>query len=273
MIFGHDFRENTETIGVAQTDPVEFNRGMPAYAIALWTIIAVGANNSLAGSGPTRYQQTLDSELVVDMTPDECRALFEFLYSRMGGIVPATSDLTWVFPLSHLSILAPQLDNGAPPEIGYPAGSDKVFRVQLSGTNTAGSMLLGWKKSPRPVTHSPYMVGRVISGLTANTADQQHLLTLKPLPTAGIIIKGFANFTRLRLYAADKEGMVQELFDAKTSQILAMLQLYNEQTITDPVFIPFDLPTVLPKGSYILFETGAGYAGTERLTPIQFVKE
>ncbi len=273
MIFGMDYRETTEAITAAQTTPVQFDRMMPKIAVALFTFILTGANNSIGGTGPSRYQLSLDNEQVIDMTPGETRALFEYIYSRLGGAVPAAADLTWCWPFYLLALLAPKLDGGAYPEIGLPEGSDKVWRVQMTGSNSNGAHTLGWKKSPNPVTHSPYMVGRVISGLTANTPDQEYEINWPQAPVAGIIINGFDHFLRLKLIAADGKGNQVELCDVLNDQILQVLTPYSAQSITDPLYIPFDVPTIFPKGSLIRFNTDTDYDGTERIVPIQFVSE
>lgn len=273
MFFGMFYRETTEAIAAAQATPVQFDRMMPKIAVALFTFILTGANNSIAGTGPSRYQLSQDNEQTIDMTPSETRALFEYIYSRLGGSVPAANDLTWCWPFYLLALLAPKIADGAYPEVGLPEGSDKVWRTQLSGTNSDGTMTLGWKKSPNKVTHSPLLVGRTLSGMTAGEECEFNIDTWKKAPVCGIIINGFAHVDRMKLVAADKEGNQVQLNDVLSAQILQVLQPYSAMSITDPIYIPFDVPTVFWKGSLIKFTLGAAYDGTERIVPVQLVDE
>ena len=273
MLFGMFYRETTETVGVSQTTPVQFDRMMPKIAVALFTFVMTGANNSIAGTGPSRYQLSQDNEQTIDMTPSETRALFEYIYSRLGGSVPATSDLTWCWPFYLLALLAPKIDGGAYPEVGLPEGSDKVWRIQMSGSNTAGLATIGWKKAPNKITHSPLLVGRTLSGMTLSQECEFPIDTWKKAPVCGIIINGFAHVTRLKLIAADAEGNQVQLNDSLSDHILQVLQPYSAMSITDPLYIPFDVPTIFWKGSLIKFTLSASYDGTERIVPVQLVNE
>lgn len=273
MFFGMFYRETTETIAAAQATPVQFDRMMPKIAVALFTFVLTGANNSIAGSGPTRYQLSQDNEQTIDMTPSETRSLFEYIYSRLGGSVPAANDLTWCWPFYLLALLAPKIDAGSYPEVGLPDGSDKVWRVQMSGTNSNGLATLGWKKSANKVTHSPLLVGRTLSGMTAGQECEFPIDTWKKAPVCGIIINGFAHVSRMKLVAADTEGNQVQLSDALSDQLLQVLQPYSAMSITDPIYIPFDVPTVFWKGSMIKFTLTGSYDGTERIVPVQLVNE
>jgi hypothetical protein len=276
MLFGADFRESVETIGAAQATPLEFNKGVPMIALGLLWFIVTGtaAHNGLGGDGIDRYQIALDSDLVVDVTPSELRTLFEYLYSRFGGSVPATTAVAWVFPFYLLSILAPMLDSGKEPVIGLPAGSDKLVRYQLNANSAAGSVKLGWAPSTGPVSHSPFMVGRIISGIpTGANKDSRYEISWQPIPTVGIIVNGFAHIDRIRMFPADSSGKTSELFDILHDAMLALLDPYNVQSITDPLFIPFDVPTIFLKDSYILWDTNSSFTGAERIIPVQLVPE
>lgn len=278
MLFGTDYRKTPETVANSQVGPVSFNRGMPKYAVALFMFAITGTNAAkftLAGSLVTRYQLYLDTELVVDMTPDETRALFEYIFSRMGGAVQATSAAAWEWPFYLLGLLAPMIDNGKYPEVGLPASSDKVWNtVYTTDPASVASIVVGWKKSSRPVTHTPLMIGRVLSGLTATSEDQQYDINWPQAPVVGMVIKGLSHFDRLRVFAADKGGDARQVCDITVADfLLAIMDPYNVQSITDPLFIPFDVPTIMAKGSYILFKTNGSYTGAERLVPIQLVPE
>lgn len=279
MIFGMEYRKSPERIADAQTDPVEFNRGMPKIAVALFTFLVgdgtepEGDHVSMGGDGIDRYVLNMDNEQIVDVTPAELRALFEYIYSRMGGAVPAATAKAWHFPFYLLGMLAPKLDNGNYPVVGLPAGSDKVVRWDLNASSEDAPVFIGWKKSSAPVTHSPLMNGRAISGLVASSPDEEYELNWQPVPTVGVIISGFAHFDRIRIQAADNAGNLTQLCDVKPDQILAVLDAYNVQSITDPIFIPFDVPTIFNKDSVILFTTLSTYDGTERIVPVQLVPE
>jgi hypothetical protein len=149
-----------------------------------------------------------------------------------------------------------------------------VWRFHGNANLSAGTIQIGWKKSARPVTHSPLMVGRAVSGLTLSTADQRYEINWQPVPTVGMIINGAAtSFLRMRLFAAGPDGMAVEIADVRRDHIFQLLDPYDADSITDPYFVPFDVPTVFHKGSYILFETGAGYLASDRIVPIQLVPE
>jgi hypothetical protein len=283
MIFGLEHRKSVELIADGQTNAVEFNRGMPKIAVALFTFlvdITAGAPGDeahvgLAGDGIARYVYSMDNEQIIDVTPAELRALFEYIYSRMGGVVPSDDALEWHFPFYLLALLAPKLANGSTPVVGLPAGSDKVVRWDLSagGEATESSVRIGWKKSGSPVTHSPLMNGRAISGLNASSTDEEYEINWQPVPTCGVIISGFSHFSRIRIKAADSKGNLTELCDVTPDQILSVLDAYNVQSITDPIYIPFDVPTIFNKDSVILFTTRNTYDETERIVPVQLVEE
>jgi hypothetical protein len=276
MIFGAKYRESIENIGAAQATPLEFNKGIPGLAMALLTFLVTGtaSHNGLGGDGIDRYQIALDSDLIIDMTPSETRAMFEYLYSRMGGQVPATTAVAWDWPFYLLGLLAPMLNGGAAPVVGLPAGTDKLIRLQLNASSAIGTVKLGWAPSAGDVTHSPHIIGRLLSGMTAGAnKDSRYEVSWQPIPTVGIIINGFNHIDRIRMYPADANGKTSELFDMLHDQILAVLDPYNVQTLTTPLFIPFDVPVIFAKDSYILFDTNAGYDGTERILPVQLVEE
>jgi hypothetical protein len=273
MIFGFDYRKSAETILVTQTDPVEFNRGMPKYAVSLFAFVITGTDNALDGAGVDRYELNLDNDLVVSIKPEELRALFEYIYSRMGGEVPAAASLAWHIPWYLLGMLAPKIDNGNYPEVGLPAGTDKVWRVNLNAASDAGSYRIGWKKSAKAPTHSPLIVGRAVSGLAASSLDETYEINWQAFPTVGMIVNGFSHFDRIRVFAADSKGFTTQLCDITPTMLLELLDPYNVQSITDPVFIPFDVPTVFGKDSYILLDTKNTYDGSERIVPVQLVEE
>jgi hypothetical protein len=93
------------------------------------------------------------------------------------------------------------------------------------------------------------------------------------VPTCGVIISGFSHFSRIRIKAADSKGNLTELCDVTPDQILSVLDAYNVQSITDPIYIPFDVPTIFNKDSVILFTTRNTYDETERIVPVQLVEE
>jgi len=278
MIFGTDYRKTPEAVANNDAGPVSFNRGMPKAAVALFMFAVAGTNAAkftLAGSLVTKYQLFLDTELVIDATPAECRALFEYIFSRMGGAVQATSAAAWEWPFYLLGLLAPMIDNGKYPEVGLPAGSDKVWQTVFTpDAASVATIKIGWKKSSRPVTHTPLLIGRVLSGMTLSTLDNLYEVNWQQAPVVGIIINGLAHFDRIRVFAADKGGEPRQVADVLTATfLLALMDPYNVQSITDPLFIPFDVPTIMAKGSYILFDTGSGYTGAERIVPVQLVPE
>jgi hypothetical protein len=278
MIFGTDYRKSPETVANNDAGPVSFNRGMPKYAVALFMFAITGTNAAkftLAGSLLTKYQLYLDTELVIDMTPSETRALFEYIFSRMGGQVQATSAASWAWPFYLLGLLAPMIDNGNYPEVGLPAGSDKVWQtVFTADPASVASLKIGWKKSSKRVTHTPLMIGRVLSGMTATTKDNLYECNWQLAPVVGIIINGLGHFDRMRIFAADAGGQPMQVCDVTTADfLLDLLDPYNVQSITDPFFIPFDVPTIMAKGSYILFDTNGSYTGAERIVPVQLVPE
>lgn len=278
MLFGTDYRKTPETLHDNDAGPISFDRQMPKYAVALFMFATAGdegAGVALAGALIGRYKLFLDSELVIDMTPSETRALFEYIYSRMGGAVPATSAQAWDWPFYLLGMLCPMIDNGKYPEIGLPAGSDKVWQtVNIANAASDATIMIGWKKSSRPVTHTPLLIGRVISGLTLSSDDQVYEINWPKAPVCGMIINGLASFDRIRVQAAGPSGDPVQVCDITTADfLLSILDPYNVQSITDPLFIPFDVPTVFGKGSEIWFKTNGNYDGTERLVPVQVVAE
>ncbi len=193
----------------------------------------------------------------------------------MGGAVQATSAAAWEWPFYLLGLLAPMIDNGKYPEVGLPAGSDKVWQTVFTpDAASAATIKIGWKKSSRPVTHTPLMIGRVLSGMTATTLDNLYEVNWQQAPVVGVVINGLTHFDRIRVFAADKGGEPRQVADILTATfLLAIMDPYNVQSITDPLFIPFDVPTIMAKGSYILFDTNGSYTGAERIVPVQLVPE
>lgn len=277
-VFGTDYRKTPETLHDNDEGPISFDRSMPKYAIGLFMFVTAGdegAGVALAGALVSRYKLYLDSELVIDMTPSETRALFENIYSRMGGQVPATSAQYWAWPFYLLGLLAPLIDGGKMPVVGLPAGSDKVWQtVNIPNAASDATIKIGWKKSSAKVTHTPLILGRVLSGMTASSPDQQYDINWPQAPCLGVVINGLAHFDRIRIFAAADSGDPVQVADVlAASFLLALEDPYNVQSITDPFFIPFDIPTTMKKGSYIFFDTNGGYTGTERAVPIQLVAE
>lgn len=283
MIFGTQYRKSTETIEDSQTDPVEFNRGMPKIAVALFTFlvdISGGAPGDedhvgLAGDGISRYILDMDNEQILDVQPNELRAVFEYIYSRMGGAVPAADALSWHLPFYLFGLLAPKIAGGNYPTVGLPTGTDKVVRWELSagGEATESTVRIGWKKSSDKVTHSILMNGRAISGLNADSPDEEYEINWQQVPVVGFVLNGLAHFSRIRIMLADAKGNLTQMCDVTPDQILAMLDPYNVQSMTDPVYIPLDVPTIFNKDSVILFTTKPSYDGSERIVPVQLVEE
>lgn len=267
-MLGIDFRENTIAVAGGAAQNIQFDTGIPKGALAALLFIMVGANNSLAGTGIDDYVFSLDGNDWMNMKPTEIRCLFEFVYSRMGGGVPAAADLTWVLPLYLLGMLMPGF-----PSVGLPDKTKKVFLIRGNANLSAGSMEIGWKVPDREVDFVPYLVGQTINGLAAASNDQRFELNLQQFDTAGFIMDlGATEFTRVRFFLAGEDGNVREVADWKRDHLLMMHQPYHAATISDPVFIWFDVPIIVRPGSYLLMNTGAGYDGTQRIVPVQFIR-
>jgi len=266
-MLGIDFRENTVAVTGGAAQNMQFDTGLPKGALQAILWIITGANNSLAGTGIDDYVFSLDGDDWLNIKPAELRCLFEFIYSRHGGAVPATSDLTWVLPLYLLGMLLPGY-----PMVGLPENTKKVFLVRGNANLSAGAMEIGWQKAMRQIEYVPYLVGQTINGLAASSNDQRFDLHLQQFETAGFVIDlGSTEFSRLRFFLADQNGNVREVADWKRDHILQMHQPYHAASVSDPVFIFFEAPVVIYPGSYILFNTGAGYDGTQRIVPVQFI--
>lgn len=270
---GHKFREKTETILATTAQTVDFSTLMPRHAVALLSFILTGANNSLDGSGVDRYEMKLGTGLFLQMNPEELQGLLEYLFSRYGGDLPAAADLTWILPFHLMNILIVDLAaNGMLPEVGLPSGSDKIVQIFENAANSsAGTATLGWIKSFREPTHVPFLVGHTVSGLTASVNNQIYKMPWLALPTAGFLLNaGSTDFTRIRLHNEDEKGVDQEIFDLTYDQIVAMTQPY---LATDaPAVVPVIFGrTLIPRNMYMIVDVGAGYAGTERLVPLQFI--
>lgn len=266
-MLGIDFRENTIAITGGAAQNVQFDTGIPKGALAAILWIMTGANNSLAGTGVDDYVYSLDGDEYLNIKPAELRCLFEYVYSRFGGAVPATSDLTWVWPfylLGHIFL------GGA--MVGLPEKTKKVFLIRGNANLSAGTAEVGWMAAMREIEFCPYLVGQTINGLAASSNDQRFELNLQQFTTAGFIIDlGATEFTRIRFFLAGEDGNVREVADWKRDHILMMHQPYHAASVTDPVFLAFDTNIVIRPGSYLLMNTGAGYDGTQRITPVQFI--
>lgn len=270
-MFNVDWRENTITItgGVAQN--AQFDTGIPKGALERILFIMVGANNSIGGSGISSYVFTLNGDEWLNVLPTELRALLEFIYSRYGGAAPGSNDLTWPLPLDLFAMLLPP-ENGIMPQVGLPANTKKVFLIRGNTNLSAGSMEIGWKAPNRDIDYVPYLIGQVINGLVASTNEQRFELNVSQFPCAGFIIDmGTTEFSRIKFFLADENGKTREVFDMKNDHIQMQLQPYSANSITDPVFIPFDYPVIIRPGSYLLINTGAGYDGSQRLVPVMFM--
>lgn len=266
-MLGVDFRDSTEAVAGGAAVDIEFFEGVPKGALSWLLFVAVGANNSIGGSAIDRYISRLDSDEWLDITANEMRAIFDFVYSRFGGVIPATADLTWGIPLELLALLIPGMGT-----VGLPSNVEKDVMVRLNANASAGSIQLGWKFAASEPDYMPYFVGKTISGLAAATNDERFEINLQPFPTAGFVIDlGATEFTRVRIFAADPQGRTTEVTDLLRDHILMMHQPFDEAGLTDPILIYFDKPIIFERGSYILFNTGAGYNGTQRMVPLQFV--
>lgn len=273
LTIGHKWREKTETIAATTLQTIDVSTLMPRHAVALWTFILTGANNGVGGTGVDRYEMKLGTGLYLQMTAAEMVALLEYLFSRYGGDIPATTDLTWCLPFHLMNILIVDLAaNGMLPEVGLPSGSDKIVQAFLNAANSsAGLLTLGWIKSYREPTHVPFLIGHTVTGLTASVDNQTYKLPWLALPTAGFFITGGStDFTRIKFYNDNEKGVSEELFDLTYDQILALTQPYlvTDAPGTFPVIFG---RTIIPRNAYIIVNVGAGYAGSERFLPIQFI--
>jgi hypothetical protein len=275
LVAGHKWREKVEAILAATPGQViDFSTLMPQHAVALFSFVVTGVNNGMGGTGVTKYLSKLGTGTWLDMLVIEVRCLFEFIYSRYGGDVPAAGALNWVMPLHLLNLLIPDLAvGGVMPEVGLPSNSDKIFQFFMDGVNaSAGTAILGWIKSYREPTHIPYLQGHAVTGLAAGTNNQNYKLPWQPLPTAGFVTSfGATTFTRIRLYAPNEQGVVEEIFDTKREQLLALPLPYSDLSIVDPIYLNFGRTIIIRPGSYLLVDGGAGIDGTQRFVPVQFI--
>lgn len=269
-MFGMDFRENTIAITGGAAQNVQFDTGIPKGALERFGFLMTGANNGMAGTGWDSYVFTLNSDEWLNMLPAELRVLFEFIYSRYGGQIPATTDLIWPFPMDLFSMLLPAV-GGVTPQVGLPGNSKKVFLLRGNTNLSAGAAEINWKAPNRAIDYVPYLIGQVINGLSASSNDQRFELNLTQFPCVGFIMDmGATEFTRIRFFLADENGKVKEVSDWKNDHLQSHLQPYHVGGATDPLFIPFDYPVIIYPGSYLLCNTGAGYNGTQRIVPVMF---
>lgn len=267
-MFGIDWREDTIAIAGGAAQNINFNTGIPKGALERILLTMVGANNGMAGTGIDDYVYALDGDEWLNVKPAELRVLFEWIYSRYGGAIPATTDLEWPLPLDLFGMLLP-----GNPGVGLPAKTRKTFLIRGNANLSAGSAEIGWKSAMRKVEYVPYLIGHTLSGLAASTPSNRYEINIPQFDTVGFIIDlGATEFTRIRFYLADDDGKVREVADWKRGHILMNLQPYHAVSVTDPVFLPFDAPVVVKPGSYFLMDTGAGYDGTQRFVPVQFMK-
>ena len=274
LTIGHDYREKTEAVAGAAIETVDFSTLMPQMAVAIYTFVLTGVNNGIEGTGIDRYYSFLGTTRHWDMLAAETRALMEFLYSRLGGAAPATTDLTYPIPFHLLAMLILDLSdaNGVPPEVGLPSNTDKIWQIVTTVNASVGVVTLGWLKSYREPTHIPYFIGHAVTGLSASVNNQPYILPWQALPTAGFISDfGATEFTRIRLYVPDDQRNPVELFDLTRDQALALAQPYSANAITDPFVLAFGRTIVPVKGSYLLIDGGAGINGTQRFVPLQFM--
>lgn len=270
-MFGCDFKEATITITGGVVQNIQHDTGIPKGALERIRFIMVGANNGVGGTGIDSYVFSLNGDEWLNILSAELRCLLEFIYSRYGGQIPATTDLTWTLPLDLFAMLLPP-EGGVMPQVGLPANTKKVFITKGNASLSAGSSEIGWKRPNREVDYIPYLIGQVINGLAASTNDQRFELNFAQFPCVGLIMDmGTTEFTRIRFFLADKDGKTTEVSDWKNDDIQLNLQPYHVNAVTDPVFLPFDYPVIVYPGSYLLVNTGAGYNATQRIVPVMFM--
>lgn len=269
MFTGCDFKEETKTIAATTAAKPTHDTGMPEEAVEEWIMNLTGANNSIGGSAVDKYVGRINGNAYMDVDPSELRALLEYVYSRFGGSVPATSDLTWVLPFHLMSILTAGLLDGRLGRVGLPVSDKKSFMVELNANSSAGAWQIGWKKAQVEPDFMLHMVGQA-TGIAASQSDKSYYLRLPQFPCVGFIVDlvSATGITRLKLV----RGQNQEIFDLEQADILSKLQPVHAVSLTDRVFIPLDEPTVFPDaGSRFVMDTGAGYAATKRIVPVLLV--
>lgn len=260
-----DFLGKTETIAAATADTLIFDKGLPSGPFKRFNFTAVGANNSIAGTGIVKYIVKKNSTVIWDLLPTQLRALLEALISPIGGSVPATSALRYTYPCD---LLVPGGDIGFPRDI-------YTLETEVDTDASAGSLKVGWEFADVNPKLFPRMVREQIGAPASSSAGYDYYTrTGKGIAVLGWILDLVNSTTGIRsiqiFRATHDRGPVEDLGKWAYEEILESQAHYNPEAITTPFFFkPFAKPLDYPEGSYLKIVNGAGSAETDQIVPIE----
>jgi len=238
---------------------------------------AGAGTNGFVGTGVDRYQAKVGTELFLDVAPIFLRALFEPLWCKGGGKVPAAADLAWEFDFSLLSQLLPDVEEAGrrrDSTVGLPGDSLKKWTTIFKAAATAGVGIIGYEESDEP-DWIPYLMPHTFNDMVDGAkVRNRHELMLQPLLCAGIVMDmGSTEVAAdgLTLQLANKDGvLMREQTKLRRAQLLAKLKPWINGDILDPVFIPFDVPRVVEHHSVLYIDTAAAFVKTQEYLPVMF---
>jgi len=249
----------------------------PINSVYLENTEGGAGTNGFVGTGVSRYQGKVGTDFFMDVAPIFLRALFEPLWCKNGGRVPAAADLAWEFDFSLLSQLLPQVEEAGVKRdstVGLPGDSLKKWTTIFGAAGTVGVGIIGYEDADEP-DWIPYLMPHTFQDMVDGAkVRNRHELMLQPLLCAGFVMDMGATEVAadgLTLQLADKNGVLQrQQTQLRRAQLLAKLKPFIHGDIQDPVFIPLDVPRVIEHHSVLYIDTAAAFLKTQEYLPVMF---
>jgi hypothetical protein len=265
------YRANSETIAATTAQTVTFaDNTLPQGGIGELFIETTGANNALdVANGLIGVRVKLEGVAVLDITGPQLRVLLESL--SPANTIPATGRLSFTIPMSYPFSNAP-IWNWNANLGGIPFGVKTSVELVLGTSSSAGTALVGWRLLPNA---PQYMLKAVqqSTGLAASTTNGRVQVNYGANQIYGFILPtvGSTGITRLRIVSMDSSGKETQVFHADRTLLLESQFAGNPSTVTNPFVLKLPEPVVLPAGSYLEIDNGAGSAATDVFAALQVV--
>jgi len=266
-----DYSTFANTIVATTASTKSHKDALPQEAVSKIDMLMTGTNNSLVGSGVDSYKVKRGSREFWNVIPTHLRALLEALLGPLGGTLPAAAGLAYTVPLD-LFISAPGVSVGLPSD-ATPKQKDLEIYLNAANSSTGSSKVAGWEVPDREPTHMSMVKGDTTGIAGARDPGTYNIESEDPdndLFLGFILPLGATTAYIEKMQILRKiPGGFDKLFEGERDGIYRSQAGSNPSTIVDPFFFRLpDAPLTMPRGSKILFKTGASALGGDVITPV-----
>jgi len=263
------YRANAETVAATTAATITFaDNTLPQGGIGELFIETTGANNCL-DNAVIGVRVKLEGVAVLDLAGPQLRALLES--ASPANTTPAAGRISWTIPMSYPFSLGP-VWNWSANLGGIPFGTKTSVELVVNASSSAGTALIGWRLLP---TAPAYMLKTIqqSTGLAASTTNGRVQVNYGMNNVYGFILPtvGATGITRLRVVSMDATGKETQVFHADRALLLESQFAGNPSSLTTPFVLKLPEPIVLPAGSYLEIDNGAGSAATDVFAALQVI--